>query len=177
MERNRSPKSTESVCIQTERIYDSCKSKECAEDLRVFFSQAGQALIDNANSIRLKGAEILYVDTDVEKVQFNRCCYNVNMTFYFKVTVEITNSCDSSTCVEGLCLFNKNAMLFGSEVCSAVFSSRDCDRSGSIKLSRNANLPTAVVETIDPVALDAKLTEICWNAIIRGSSQPTCFMA
>ncbi len=161
MSMDRKPKSTESVCIQTDRIYDSCKSKECAEDLRVYFSEAGQAIINNANGIRLKCAEVLYVDTDVEKVQFNRCCYNVSMTFYFKVIVEIADSCHSSTCVEGLCIYNKNAMLFGSEVCSYVFSSKDSDRSGNIRLSRNANLPTAIVETIDPIALDAKLTEIC----------------
>ncbi len=169
MDRNRPPKSTESVCIQTDRIYDSCKSKECAEDLRVYFSEAGQELINQANNIKLKNAEVLYVDTDVEKVQFNRCCYNVNMTFYFRVTVEITNGCDSSTCVEGLCLFNKSAMLFGSEASSYVFSSRDCDRSGSIRLSRNANMPTAIVETIDPIALDAKLTEMCCDC-----HQPVC---
>lgn len=166
---DRKPNQTESVCIQTDRIYDSCKSKECAEDMRVYFSEAGQEIIDNANGIRLKCAEVLYVDTDVEKVQFNRCCYNVNMTFYFKVTVEVADSTQGSVCVEGLCLYSKNAMLFGSEVCSYVFSSKDSDRSGNIRLSRNASLPTAIVETIDPIALDAKLTEICCDC-----HQPVC---
>ena len=78
MNTNCSPRTNDSVCIQTERIYDSCKSKECAEDLRVYFSEASQALIDNANNVRLKCAEVLYVDTDVDKIQFNNCYYNVD---------------------------------------------------------------------------------------------------
>ena len=80
------------------------------------------------------------------------------MTFYFKVTVEISTGCDNTTTADGLCIFNKNAMMFGSEVCSHVFSSKD-SCSGHPKHSRNSAMPTAVVETLDPVALDAKLTE------------------
>ena len=151
---------SESVCVQTDKIYDSCKSKECAEDLRVYFSGAAQELIDRANNVRLKDAQVLYVDTDVEKIQFNKCYYNVNMTFYFKVTVEISTGCGTGTCIDGLCIYQKNAMLFGSEGCSYVFSSKDSG-CGNIKLSRSANMPTAIVETIDPVALDCKLTEMC----------------
>ncbi len=154
------PTPGESVCIQTDRIYDSCKSKECVEDLRVYFSDAAQAVIDSANNVKLKCAEVLYVDTDVEKIQFNKCYYNVSITFYFKVTVEVSTGCTGTTCIDGLCLYSKNAMLFGSEACSYMFTSKD-GAGDSIKLAKRANMPTAVVETIDPVALDAKLTETC----------------
>ena len=152
-------KQTDSVCIQADKIYDSCKSKECAQDLRVYFSEAGQAIIDNANNIRLKCAEVLYVDTDVEKIQFSNCNYNVSSTFYFKVTVEIAGNGCNNTCIEGLDTYTKNTILFGSEACSYVFTSN-----GSNNLSEcpgRANLPTAVVETVNPVPLDAKLTDIC----------------
>ena len=168
MNQNYPSRPNESVCIQTERIYDSCKSKECAENLRVYFSDKIQCLIDNANNVRIKCAEVLFVDTDVDKIQFNKCYYNVDMTFYFKVTVEISTGCDNTTTADGLCIFNKNAMMFGSEVCSHVFSSKD-SCSGHPKHSRNSAMPTAVVETLDPVALDAKLTETCC-----GCGHPVC---
>ncbi|MDP4118365.1 MAG: hypothetical protein Q8873_04145 [Bacillota bacterium] len=161
IERGGMPGPRESVCIQTEKIYDSCKSKECAEDLRVYFSEPAQSMIDHANNIKLKCAEVLYVDTEVERIQFNKCYYNVSITFYFKVTVEITTGCSTTTCVDGLAIFCKNAMLFGSEGCSYVFTSKDYENANNIRLSHNANMPTAVVETVNPVALDAKLTETC----------------
>ena len=161
----------DSVCIQTDKIYDSCKSKECAEDLRVYFSQANQALLDTANGIKLKCAKILYVDTDVERIQFNKCYYNVTLTFYFKVTVEISTSAGCTVCADGLCVHTKNAMLFGSEGCSYVFSSRD----EGMSLATRTNMPTAIVETVDPVALEGKLTEMCCDCQNPVSCCKCCF--
>ena len=36
------------VCIQTKKVYDSCKDKECIENLRVYLTEAGQCLVDRA---------------------------------------------------------------------------------------------------------------------------------
>ena len=44
----------EAVCIDAERIYDSCSDKDCLEDLQVFFSDKTQPIIDKAASIKCK---------------------------------------------------------------------------------------------------------------------------
>ena len=38
----------EAVCIHTKKIYDSCRDKDCIEDLRVYPTRAPQAAIDRA---------------------------------------------------------------------------------------------------------------------------------
>ena len=36
----------EAVCIHTKKVYDSCKSKECLRDLRVYLTRQSQQYID-----------------------------------------------------------------------------------------------------------------------------------
>ena len=56
----------EAVCIQTRKIFDSCRDKDCIEDLRVFPTVSSQPYIENAFSIRPKSAELLYARVNVE---------------------------------------------------------------------------------------------------------------
>ena len=58
----------EAVCIHTKKIYDSCKDKDCIEDLRFYPTQNCQAVIDRAISIKAGKAELLYVYIDVEPI-------------------------------------------------------------------------------------------------------------
>lgn len=44
----------EAVCIDTKRIFDSCVSKDCLEDLRVTFFSKSQRLIDEAVTVKIK---------------------------------------------------------------------------------------------------------------------------
>ena len=62
----------EAVCINTRKIFDSCKDKDCVDDLRVYPTLSSQSYIENALSIRPKTAELLYVDVSVAPVGFNR---------------------------------------------------------------------------------------------------------
>ena len=56
----------EAVCIDAGRVYDSCSDKDCLEDLRVYFTERDQMIVDHAVSVRAKKAEVL---TDVYKRQ------------------------------------------------------------------------------------------------------------
>ena len=56
----------EAVCIDAERIYDSCSDKDCLEDLQVFFSDKTQPIIDKAASIKCKKVKVINVCVDVE---------------------------------------------------------------------------------------------------------------
>ena len=47
----------EAVCVDAGRVYDSCCDKDCIENMRLFFSERDQMLVDHANGIRTKKAE------------------------------------------------------------------------------------------------------------------------
>ena len=65
----------EAVCIHTKKIFDSCKDKDCIEDLRVYPTRGCQEVIDRAVSVKAGCAELLYAYIDVEPVTFNRGFY------------------------------------------------------------------------------------------------------
>ncbi|MGN1161382.1 MAG: hypothetical protein ACI4SX_03950, partial [Candidatus Fimenecus sp.] len=58
----------EAVCIDTNRVYDSCADKDCLEDLRVYFTDSAQCIIDRATNIRCRGSEVLNAFIEVERV-------------------------------------------------------------------------------------------------------------
>lgn len=143
----------EAVCIHTRKIFDSCRDKDCIEDLRVYPTTGSQTYIDSAFSIRPRSAELLYVDVNVEAITFNKGYYTVDITCFYRVSGETFPGAHTVT---GLCLFNKRVMLFGSEGGVKVFSSDPSDDSGAIS---GDSMPTAVVEAVDPIALHMKLVD------------------
>ena len=78
----------EAVCVNTRKIFDSCRDKDCVDDLRVYPTVSSQSYIENALSIRPKRAELLYVDVSVEPVGFNRGYFTVDCTYFYRVTGE-----------------------------------------------------------------------------------------
>lgn len=64
---NQQSKIKESVCIDTNRVYDSCADKDCLEDLRLTFTKEAQSVINTAASVKARCAEVLNVLIDVEK--------------------------------------------------------------------------------------------------------------
>ncbi len=73
----------EAVCIHTKKVYDSCKSKECMRDIRVYLTRQSQQYIDAHPDVSVKPreAELLFVQIDVEKVAFNRGFYSVDVRY------------------------------------------------------------------------------------------------
>ncbi|MBQ5840560.1 MAG: hypothetical protein IIW40_01245, partial [Clostridia bacterium] len=59
------------VCISAKQVYDSCRDKDCLEDLRVYPTACSQAVLDRAISVRARDCEILCCYIDVEDVPFN----------------------------------------------------------------------------------------------------------
>jgi len=121
------------------------------DDLRVFPTVTSQTYIENALSIRPKTAEILYVDVSVEPVSFNRGYYTVDCTYFYSVTGETFPQ--GHTCT-GLCVFDKRVMLFGS-----VASVKSYSSDSFIPAQNIDDLPTAVVDSVDPICLHCKLTD------------------
>ena len=151
----------EAVCIHTDKVYDSCRDKECLEDLRVYLCREGQELIDNALSVKLSSAQVIYVRTDVEPVPFNSGYYTIDIQFFFKVTLDVFCGIMKSKRIEGLAVYDKKVVLFGSEGKSKIFrSDYRYDEMDPQQLMRT-NMPQAVVEVVDPIALTAKVVASC----------------
>ena len=153
------PAIQEAVCVHTEKIFDSCKDRDCIDDMRVYLTETSHGLLSNAAGLRARHAELLYVDTAVQPVQFNRGFYSVDLCFYYKITGEIVGFGPSSPIITGLGYYTKRILLYGSESGAKIFSS-DSPLSGAGSVcSAAASLPVAVVEAVDPLLLDLRLVE------------------
>ena len=150
----------EAVCIHTNKIYDSCKDKDCIEDLRVYPTVNSQPIIENATSVRARGAELLYVSTEVEEVSFNRGFYTVDTRYYYKIIGEAYSPVSRTAEIEGLAVFDKRVILFGSEGSAKIFASNVVLGGEDTAILSLAKLPTAIVEAVDPIILSLKLIDI-----------------
>lgn len=56
------------MSIHTRKITDSCRDKDCIEDLRVYLTNGSQNILDTAASVRVRCAELLNTYIDVETV-------------------------------------------------------------------------------------------------------------
>ncbi len=151
----------EAICIDTARVYDSCADKDCLADLRVYFTDAAENIIDSAVNVRCKGVEVINVFTDVDTVPFNRGYYSVDITFFFLVTLDVFIASSSQpVTIQGLSVFSKKCILYGAEGSVKVFSSEygadnECNSSA---VSTN---PRAKIQVATPLCLDARLCRPC----------------
>ena len=70
----------EAVCVHTKKVYDSCRDKECLQDIRVYLTRCSQSVLDSSINVKAKSAELLWAYIDVESVPFNKGFY----TFFSK---------------------------------------------------------------------------------------------
>lgn len=152
---------TDSVCIHVNRLYDQCRDKECLENLRVYLTNEGQNLLQNAISVRVKGAEVIWAFSDVEPLPFNKGHYTVDIQIYFKISLELNTGTPRPTEIDGLATYEKKVVLFGSEGNAKVFTSTFREDAFDPQGWAKTNLPKAVVELVDPIALSAKISDVC----------------
>ncbi len=147
----------EAVCINADRIYDSSSVKDCVRDLRVYFTNLDQAVVDQAVSVKCKSVEVVNVHLGVEEVPFNKGYYSVDMTFFFVVTLSVVDAplCDPRT-VTGLAVHTKKVILYGSEGSVKTFASGE---GAACVVRSDTNAPKAVLQVVDPICLSAKVSE------------------
>lgn len=148
----------EAVCIHTKKIFDSCRDRDCIEDLRVYLTSSSQSIVDRALSVKAGCAELLYAYIDVEPVSFNRGFYTVDVRYFYRITADAMVGAARPAEVTGLAVFDKRAILFGSEGSAKVFSSTG--GLGGQQLP-GSTAPVAVVEAVDPIILSMKLVDAC----------------
>ncbi len=153
----------ENVCMDVSRILDSCRDKDCFEDVKVFLNAFGREVIENANSVRAKCSKILAANITVDPVQFNRGFYQIYIRYFVKIVFEGCIGMGRSREFEGLAVCEKNVILYGSEGNVSIFKSEmgSLNSSCGFNTTMSTNLPTVAVEVIDPVILNTKVMENC----------------
>lgn len=163
----------EAVCIDTKRIFDSCVSKDCLEDLRVTFFSKSQRLIDEAVTVKTRDCRIEEVSIDVEEVPFNRGFYSVDITFYFKLCFDTYAApCTTPQVAIGFAQFNKKCILYGSDGDVKVFVSNPCSEELDCPVAPQYSNPVAKVQAVDPVILSTDICEACDCCVSVCSSFP-----
>ena len=158
-------------CFLSENFINrhSSYDKDCLEDLKVFLTDYSQEILDKSTNIRCKDAEICWTHVTVEPIAFNRGFYQINIRFFFKLTFEACVCLGKSQEVEGIAVFDKSVVLFGSEGNVSIFRSDPSSNSFcglpnfDPELIQN-NLPIAVVEVVDPICLGVKILERSCNS-------------
>ena len=145
------------ICVNVQKIYDTCKDKDCLSDMRVYLSPSDQTLIDNAVNIRARRSELVWTTVTLEEVPFNKGFYGVDMTFYFKTGFEVYTGNTRPSIVEGLSFFNKKVILYGSEGNTTTFSSSYGEGACGQPRCPSMNLPVAEVEVVDPIILNTRV--------------------
>ena len=166
----------ETMSIHTRKITDSCRDKDCIEDLRVYLTRGSQSLLDSAANARVRSAELLYTYIDVEPVAFDRNHYCVDVTFYYRVLADTVVGSGRPATLYGLAVFSKRAVLCGEDSRAHIY--RSDTRLGEFDgITRYlANLPVAVVEVLDPMILSSRAKEVC-ECACQDSVQIPSFIA
>ncbi len=151
----------EALSIHTRKITDSCRDKDCIEDLRVYLTRGSQALLDTATGAKVRCAELIYTYIDVEPVAFDRNHFCVDVTFYYRILADAVIGSARPAALYGLAVFSKRAVLCGEDSHAHIFTSdtRIFEPDGLTRYS--SNRPTAVVEVLDPMVLSSKVREVC----------------
>ncbi len=158
----------EAVCTHTKKIFDACRSKECIRDLRVYLTRCSQELLERSTSIKPRRAELLWVDIDVQPVDFNRGFFSVDVRYFYKVFTEVSTGCGCTQDLCGLAYYDKRAILYGSEGSARIFSSQGgCPNAQTIE---RANKPEAVVEPC-AIAIGTKSVQRERHAVLCGIYQ------
>lgn len=149
----------QAMSIHTRKITDSCRDKDCIEDLRVYLTTGSQAILDNCANARVRCAELLTTYIDVEPVAFDRNHYCIDMTFYYRILADAVVGSTRPTTLYGLAVFSKRAVLCGEDSRAHIYRS-DTHIAGFDGPSiLTANRPVAVVEVLDPMILCSKIKE------------------
>ena len=159
----------ETVCIDTYRVLDSSRDRDCYEDVRVYLTQFGQEIIDRTCNVRVRRCEVAWCNVSVDPIQFNCGFYQLTVRYYVTLTLE--------TCMggrpqefEGLTVLEKRSVLYGGEGDVKVYSSEDGSACNFDPREPGSIAPIGVVETVDPIALSVKVCD-------RGALNGCCFCA
>ena len=148
---DRTSSRNEMVCIETNRILDSCRDRDCFEDVKVVLTDFGNEILEHTTNIRAKSACITWTYIGIDPVKFNRGFYSVTIKFYVKIVFEACLCGGRSQEFEGIAVLEKKVVLYGSESNVSIFKSNP-DASDYCSLPEpccsSKNVPIAIVDAV-----------------------------
>ncbi len=157
----------EAVCVEVQRIFDSCSDRDGIYDLPVTLNLDSDPITEDMHTVRVRSAEVEVTCIAVDNVMLKAGYYAVDITYRFSIIAEAFSNgfCQkaSGTKLCGTATWNKRVILFGGESNTKVFTSEDKlipsvlpECCGSFCQDFNMTMPKATVKVINPVALEAK---------------------
>ncbi len=147
------------VCIDTNRVLDCCRDRDCFEDTRVYLTPAGEDVIAGASAVRTKEVKTLWAYVGVDEVPFNNGFFRVTVRYYISVLCEACVGIGKSANVAGLAVLEKEVVLYGGQGNVVSYSSSPENNFCNIVDSETVgnNGPTVIIETVEPVVLSTKI--------------------
>ncbi len=149
------------VCIDTKRVLDCCRDRDCFEDTRVYLTSYGEEILGNATNVKTKSAKTVWAYVGIDEVPFNNGFYQITVKYYILLEFEACLGIGRSQTFFGLTTLEKNVILYGGDGNVTSYSSTPentyCNIGNLNTVGNNA--PTAVVETVEPVVLGTKVKE------------------
>ena len=168
------------VCIDTKRVLDSCRDRDCFENTRVYLTSSGEEILANSTNVRARSATILFAYVGVNDVPFNCGFYQVSIRYYISVELEACLGIGRSQTFKGLAVLEKEVVLYGGEGNVTSFSSDPENSYCSLNVNnRVTNAPVAIVETVEPMILGTRVkeNECCGNCCCANDAAlelPSC---
>ncbi len=149
------------VCIDTKRVLDGCRDRDCFENARVYFSTASEQLLTTSTNIKTRSTELIWAYVGVDDVPFNCGFYKVTVKYYIQIEFEICLGGGRSQTFNGLVVLDKNVVLYGGEGRAITYSSSPNNTYCNITDYNTVgnNDPTAIVETVEPIILNTKVND------------------
>ncbi len=149
------------VCIDTMRVLDGCRDRDCFENARVYFSACSEQLLANSGNVRCHSAKLIWAYVGVDDVPFNYGFYKVTVRYYIEIEFEICLGGGRSQTFKGLAVLEKNVVLYGGEGRAYSYSSSPENTYCAINDYNTVgnNDPTAIVETVEPIILNTKVND------------------
>ncbi len=158
--------SRDTVLIEASHVLDSCRDRDCYENVGVYLTDFGQEIVEHTGNVRVKCAEISGACITVDPVQFNRGFYSVTTRLYLTLRFEACVGGRSQE-FEGVTAIEKKVILYGGECGVSTFKSGDCDNPcDRVPANLESKLPSATTEVASPVILDAHIETVrdtCYN--------------
>lgn len=154
--------SRDTVCIEANRVLDSCRDRDCYENIQVFLTNYGNEIIERTGNIRVKHSCVAWSNITVDPIAFNKGFYSVNIRLYIRITFEACLAPGRVQEFDGIAVLDKKVVLYGGESNLNVFKSNGtkgfCDEPMELCCTEG-NVPTAIVEVVDPIILNARIIE------------------
>lgn len=148
------------VPIKVNRVFDSCSDRDCFSNIQILMD--GGALPENITMVKSRCVRVSDICMNIEPVPFNRGFYSIDLTYTFRIEfMAYERACSSPVLLTGTAYASKNVILYGGESNTQTFFSSGEQLGDTNTCCETVNLPTAAVQVVAPIALEARIGSVC----------------